>query len=269
MNFDYYLANPTGNITILVETPVKRESQPSVALELMKKEPTAEQVGFIEKENGKFHLQMAGGEFCGNATMSAACVYALENNIKSGQVTLSVSGAPNPVSVYINRIDDIFYADVEMPKADEIIDVSLPLDLSGMSEFSGANAYFCDLSPKNCITLPLVKKSGIFHLICEKPFPLEKAEELMPLWCRILGADGLGFMLLEGEKLTPIVYVPAANTLFRESSCASGTTAVGEYLSKKSGKDIELSLRQPGGTLKIKAGQNINPVLSGSVILKK
>lgn len=248
MTIDYYYANPTNNITLLVETPVSRELQPSVALELMKMEPTAEQVGFIEKNDGEFHLQMAGGEFCGNASMSAACAYAKENNITSGKISISVSGAPKKVNVKIKKEGEIFFADVEMPKADEITEVALPFNDSK-------------------IKLPLVKKPGIYHLICEEKFSLEEAEKHMPEWCRILDADGLGFMLLEGEKLTPIVYVPAANTLFRESSCASGTTACGEYLSKKSGKDIEISLRQPGGTLKIKAGQNKNPVLSGKVEL--
>ena len=41
------LLDPTGNITLLVETPVPTEEQPTVAQKLMRLEPTTEQVGFF------------------------------------------------------------------------------------------------------------------------------------------------------------------------------------------------------------------------------
>lgn len=251
MIFDYYYANPTGNITLLVETPVERGSQPFVASRLMEAEPTAEQVGFIEKNGDDFHLQMAGGEFCGNASMSAACVYCLENGIEKGKISISVSGCDEKISVNAEKKGEIYFADVEMPAADEITGVALPLYENGS------------------ITLPVVKKPGVFHLICEKDFSVDEAEKNISRWCSLLGADCLGFMLLKSNSLLPLVYVPGANTLFRESSCASGTTAVGEYLCRKEGRDVEIELEQPGGVLKIKAGQNKNPVLSGKVTLCK
>lgn len=36
MTIDYYIVNPTGNITILVETSVPQRLQPFVASELLK-----------------------------------------------------------------------------------------------------------------------------------------------------------------------------------------------------------------------------------------
>ncbi|MCR5829626.1 MAG: hypothetical protein K6F93_04650, partial [Lachnospiraceae bacterium] len=93
MILKYYVLDPTGNITILAEGNVPAEERGAVAAKLMEKEPAAEQVGFIsygqarvdrtdaghaagEENRGAGHaditLQMAGGEFCGNATMSAA-----------------------------------------------------------------------------------------------------------------------------------------------------------------------------------------------------
>ena len=62
----YYLLDPTGNITALVTDDTPAE-------EIFKKEPDCEQVGYIEYRDGcDIYLRMAGGEFCGNATMCAA-----------------------------------------------------------------------------------------------------------------------------------------------------------------------------------------------------
>ena len=71
---DYAVMDPTGNITILVETPVPEASQPFAAARLMELEPAAEQVGFLSsgRDGAELSLRMAGGEFCGNASMSAA-----------------------------------------------------------------------------------------------------------------------------------------------------------------------------------------------------
>lgn len=105
----YHVMDPTGNITILVETPVEEASQPFIAAELMQREPDAEQVGFLtlskqSADDRKFcdiALRMAGGEFCGNATMSAAAFYAARNSMQEGTVTVRVSGAAEPVPVEI------------------------------------------------------------------------------------------------------------------------------------------------------------------------
>ena len=64
MNISYYVLDPTSNITILAETPVPVELQPSVASRLMLAEPEAEQTGFLSNEPGcDIALRMAGGEF--------------------------------------------------------------------------------------------------------------------------------------------------------------------------------------------------------------
>ena len=52
----YRLFDPTGNITLLVETPVPVEEQPAVAQALMEQEPSAEQVGFLTITDNLIHL---------------------------------------------------------------------------------------------------------------------------------------------------------------------------------------------------------------------
>lgn len=77
----YSILDPTGNITALVETPVEVTRQPDVATAIMARHPEVEQVGFVRfalpscpaAPNGE--LRMAGGEFCGNASMCAAALY--------------------------------------------------------------------------------------------------------------------------------------------------------------------------------------------------
>lgn len=86
----YYLFDPTGNITALIadDTP---------ADVIMKKHPECEQAGYIEYRDGSdICLRMAGGEFCGNATMCAAFLTG-KKNVKvlaegTGIVNAQVSG---------------------------------------------------------------------------------------------------------------------------------------------------------------------------------
>ena len=67
--------DPTGNITALVESPVAPEEQSAVAARIMERFPQVEQVGFVRlprESAAPVELCMAGGEFCGNASMSGA-----------------------------------------------------------------------------------------------------------------------------------------------------------------------------------------------------
>ena len=49
MNISYTKIDPAGNITVIVDSFVPREQQSRVAAELMKRDVTVEQVGFLEK----------------------------------------------------------------------------------------------------------------------------------------------------------------------------------------------------------------------------
>ena len=119
---------------------------------------------------------------------------------------------------------------------------------------------------------PVVRFDGICHVIVESALSREAAESLAPEWCRFLNAEAVGIMLLdrEAETLSPLVYVPAANTLCWENSCASGTTAVGAFLAAQAraqARDggVSLSLRQPGGTLHIESDADGRLLLTGTV----
>ena len=105
--------DPTGNITALVESSAEVSRQPFIADLIMQKHPEVEQVGFVEFGE-QVKLRMAGGEFCGNASMCAAALYlsrkgaevasslspesSAEATAEDGwqQVQLEVSGASEP-----------------------------------------------------------------------------------------------------------------------------------------------------------------------------
>ena len=242
----YYYVNPTGNITLLIDSPVPTEKRAETAKALMLAESDAEQVGFIDGRN----LNMAGGEFCGNATLSAAAVYCLKNGIEKAEIDMTVSGAKSPVRVRIEKTGDgIYSGEVEMPAPESIDEIELTLD-------------------GKKINVPLVNFGSISHIILTEKADIEECERVIGGLCKKLDAGGLGIMLVDGDKLTPLVYVPEPETLVRESSCASGTTAAGIYFASLSGGAYEKEFTEPGGTLGISLIPGKPPLLRGSVEIK-
>ena len=242
----YYYVDPTGNITLLVDSPVPPDKRAKTAEKLMLAEPGAEQVGFIDGKN----LNMAGGEFCGNATLSAAAVYCLKNGLEKAETDMTVSGAKNPVKVRIEKTGESTYSgEVEMPGAQSIGETELKL---------GGKR----------ITAPLIDFGSISHIILTEKADRAECEREIVRACRELGAGALGLMLVDGEKLTPLVYVPEPETLVWESSCASGTTAAGIYFASLNGGSFSGSFTEPGGTLGITVSPNVPPVLSGRAEIK-
>ena len=302
-NIDYCIFDPTGNITALVETTVDPADQPAVASGIMDRHPEVEQVGFVTfaeamNEVGAaagagapgadgrsdfvpVSLRMAGGEFCGNATMCAAALYLMENEAawtgmpedkepvkdKDGTVSVrvGVSGAGKPLDVRLARRDAIsFDASVTMPPALGIDELKLS---DGM--FPGSDV----------LRLPIVRMEGIAHVMIEPDsgfFGLKDdpalAETLLRGWCGVLGAECLGMMFLDGAgsvyAMTPLVYVPGADTMFWENSCASGSAAAGIYLAAKAGKPVDIAFDQPAGRLRVESDPVTGKtVLHGSVVV--
>ena len=83
MKLDFIKINPAGNITILIDNfNIYDKDIAKISEELMREDNLhAEQVGFI-KDN---HLQMMGGEFCGNASRAFASLLAFRDNTFSKQ----------------------------------------------------------------------------------------------------------------------------------------------------------------------------------------
>ncbi len=245
--------NPTQNMTILVETPVPRAKHGEVARLLMAGDSVcAEQVGYIEiAENPKAdaRLQMMGGEFCGNASMSLAALLAMREGLADGEkrnYTLEVSGADGIVSCTVMRNKEAFIGEVDMP---------LPYKI-GMAEQGYPAVFF----------------PGIVHLIVpEDALSPAEAERLAPMWCSALNADALGLLLTDKAlmHMRPLVYVRSCDSSVWERGCGSGTAALGAYRACSTGSDAEVNVSQPGGTIcalaKIENGQIISLRIRGRV----
>ena len=246
------ILDPTGNITAIVESPVEIARQPSVAAAIMRRCPEVEQVGFLrmlpEGDPIQAELRMAGGEFCGNASMSAAMLLQTGEGRKDREfaLRLRVSGASAPVDLLLRpEADNACLAEIRMPPA------------LGIRETAFTCGEVRDM-------LPFVRLEGISHLVVEPGsafFSLLQdrpaAEQAVRRFCAELGADGLGLLFLEGEgserSMTPLVYVPGSGTCFWENSCASGSAAVGMLLASRAGKREALALREPGGILLVES----------------
>lgn len=219
------IINPAGNITALVEgnfEPAKRQELNAV---LMKKYPTVEQVGFYSLASSTPSLTMAGGEFCGNATRSLAYL-ALNGEI--GSIQIAASGSTSPLSAGIRRPNTSF-SQMPIQKSFESVQQINPM-------------------------MKLVTMEGISHLVIsiESKLPKsvikEKGMELLSKYnlLQSQAASGAIFVLKNQNTLSiqPVIWVRDIKTLFYESSCASGTTAVAlveSYSAKKSKNTYTIS----------------------------
>ena len=110
MSIHYQKYSPTGNVTLLVTTPVPRKDQPGIAARLLGPGGVGvEQAGFIEPAGDArcpARLQMMGGEFCGNATMALGALLCRREALADGELRslrLEVSGASGTVPCAILR----------------------------------------------------------------------------------------------------------------------------------------------------------------------
>lgn len=240
---EYSVFDPTGNVTALVETPVEIARQPEAAAAILRAQPRVEQVGFvsIDPAAGAVSLRMAGGEFCGNAAMSAAALSCLAHGAPlPASVSLRVSGASTPVEVrLLRREGERFFAAVRMPPPKRISERVFTFEAQSGS-------------------LTVVQLEGISHILIgpESPFfsllaRPASAEEAVRRWCGELAAEGLGLLFLQGGRLTPLVFVPGSDTVFWETSCASGTAAAGMALSEKTDAAVDCAFLEPGGSLRV------------------
>ncbi len=113
-NFDLTILNPGGNITALINgIPATRSRRKRINDAVMKNFANVEQVGFFDSAAAR--LEMAGGEFCGNATR---CLTYLLLGGKPGKLSLNVSGINTKLE---GRIDTSKLVWAQMPLLSAVI----------------------------------------------------------------------------------------------------------------------------------------------------
>ncbi|EJW99053.1 diaminopimelate epimerase [gut metagenome] len=192
------------------------------------KELGAEQVGFVEyQEDGKVHMQMMGGEFCGNATRSFGYLMSMLSEDKPSEIQVDVSGSAS-----------LLTAEVDLEKGTSRTQMPLPEKVMTLPEIHGE-------------VYSMVVFEGICHIIV-KSAPKSQAfvDELIRVAEKVYPADAYGVMFLEGEKMTPVVFVKENGSMVWESSCGSGSMGAAVYLTQgKEDGTYTYQLHQPGGVI--------------------
>ena len=247
------IADPSGNITIFVRTPVERRYYQQVAEQLLMEEDYgAEQVAFILPPSSASQnvsagdpgvdgsMEMCGLEFCGNASRAFGLMLARDAG-ETGQVTkrIRVSGCEEPLTVEL---------DMETSRAK----IRMPDPVS------------CEVQGERTV----VDLGGILHIIVEAPRAeggsTEKQQtEMEQIFGKIrsevyrtMDPPALGVMFWDSaeKKLTPVVYVKEVETVYFEGSCGSGTTACAAAFSMgKPDGTYSWSIPQPAGIIDVTA----------------
>ena len=237
MKLNTLRANPAGNITLFVLDPVPPGDRAGLAARLMALPGTdTEQVGYVcpPVMGGAGRLEMAGGEFCGNAARAFGMLTAQRLGGAS-QVRVEVSGCEGPVTVEVDWSNRT--ARAEMP---------LPRSVRRMESHPGI----------------LVDLGGIAHLVVEDvPPSREFFDRAEPLLRDIPGLEAYGVIFLEGETMTPLVKVPAADTLVWEGSCGSGALAAAVAQSRDDGPFVRKYV-QPAGTVEASVTRRNGEIVS-------
>lgn len=233
--FNYFRANPCGNITGFVVAPVYpgyRKAYTDCIMEQIDKD--VEQVGFISPayEGAPLRMDMMGGEFCANATRAYG-LYSAGFYDTDGLVDIEVY-----VSGHEGTTDVI--ADVKNQKAYVALDA--PIGRENLT-----------IDGKDCT---LIKLPGISHLVVEAEEDKDFVDNALEVLKKDHKDEAYGVLFFNKDKLEmiPYVYVEGSETLFREGSCGSGTVAVVNYLEDdiaKLDEDYKISIKNPAGELEV------------------
>ncbi|WP_101912685.1 hypothetical protein [Megasphaera vaginalis (ex Bordigoni et al. 2020)] len=240
----YVMADPSGNTTILVLDRIDRADHSVVAAKLLASEALeAEQVAYLTMDPADgtaLRIDMMGGEFCGNASRSAAA-YALSlTREDKGMYRVSCSGCTVPLGVAVERKGDVFQAVIDMPLPESVEAVLIPVNDLPYRFFK--------------VTLP-----GIVHFVyfvqtgdnVDKEIYWQALREYVST--DAYAAYGLIIVDTQALTMVPAVYVAETDTRYWERSCGSGSAAAAAALACVGRRNVACTLRQPGGAIAIAA----------------
>lgn len=243
MTLKYLVADPSGNTTILVLTPVPQAQHSTLAAKLLALPGIqAEQVGYVTRQDGQpLRVDMMGGEFCGNASRSAAAWALACDGRSQGVYDVSCSGCGTVLPAKVaDKGDGLYEAFIEMPYPDDVSGILVDaggfparffrVDLPGITHF----VHFLP-------SLDGIDKEAYWHILQE----YVDGEDLP--------AYGLVLCDTKKQEMIPAVYVRDTDTLYWENSCGSGSAAVAAALACTTHRNVACHMKQPGGTLAIAA----------------
>lgn len=233
----YIVADPTENITVLVEDSVPLADRTEVTRRMFEEVPTCEQVGYITSplsDKAHIRLEMMGGEFCGNASISTAAYYAVKNGIRPGRqldVIMECSGVDKPFTCRIGASEND----------------------AGETVYTGTLAMPSPVKTDHVDGHPVIFLPGIAHMILPADrFTRRQIENNIKDYASKYDVSAFGVLRWnETEQfMEPCVYVKGFESVIWEHGCATGSTCLGYYRYLSAGH-ASTDVRQPGGTIRI------------------
>ena len=229
----YKILNPGGNKTALISRSEYTDSQKRLINKMiMEKNSQVEQVGFLSNKINR--LEMAGGEFCINATRCAVYEYL---GGKEGEIGLTVSGTNKKI---LGKVLE-----------DKKVEIQLEISKNIADLYEIKNDFTC-IKIDGILIAILDEEKSKTYIEKLKENEEKTKNELKQLMITELDSEekAIGIILLEKKleriKINPIVWVKEINTVFYETACGSGSlgTAIYNYLNSK---DKKIELIQPSG----------------------
>lgn len=227
---NFSILRPGGNETALVVgVETNSRLRKKINDQIMNRHTTVEQVGFVNLDLQNAELMMAGGEFCGNATRST--VWQILKG-QPGEILIKVSGVSSKLKAGVDKNGNAW---AQMP---------IYADPSRITFLENGTS--------------IVAMEGITHVVMNDEHPNASPKELKKIAHIILQklkltqsdvACGVMFVSpsILGFQMRSVVFVRDINTLFYETACGSGTTAVGLLEAVKQNKSVNFPVIQPTG----------------------
>ncbi len=229
--------SPGGNTTLFFDARAVSPADMSkiARMALPSEQLGGEQVAFVDTD--RHRLQMAGGEFCLNATRAFGALLDWKNppsppNSNAPRIfTVSVSGWPTKIRTHVSG---------QLPSWKVTAELTLPdCPMRQLEE-----------------TICMVRLPGIVHILFDGdrcPFPgdgpqviqdLRRAYALEEEAC----VGGIWWGLRQGRiEMLPLIHVRDAGTTILENACGSGALALSLHLARTTCEN-RFSLLQPGGS---------------------
>ena len=281
---------PGGNPTYLAYAPALTPANYAEGNRvLLQQVPTLEQGGFIvpaKSPEAVARLEMAGGEFCVNATRAFAAAllrdaagdgryrtcakYQRLRRIAPQQfrVPVEVSGAPELLWAAVTGHGDAWVVALELPRLEARID-STSIAMDGVP------------LPVRVVRLP-----GITHVLVDPRLPLPSSQEDRAVLAPKIVAElnlssepAVGLLWenrsAEGLRLDPLIWVRATGTCIYETACGSGTLALALITAEglpqwqgavmqPSGSAFQVALERGGAGL-----EEIAAIVEGEVLYRR
>lgn len=232
---NYILYSPCGNDTgLVIGSNFTDFDKRQINDKIMDLHPDVEQVGFLSTNS--YELNMAGGEFCGNATRSSAYYYL---HGKKGSINIKVSGTSGYIKSGVEangnawaQIPIYTGSDVVTTLSNNIKSVKLK-GITHIILSLKASSKYLDIIYKDNEQLKNISKQ------IRKDFNIDDS------------AVGVIFQeeVNNALKIHPIVWVKSIDTCFYETACGSGTAATSILKSLEVSGSISLDLLQPSGKI--------------------